>query len=290
MLTRLSWKSLLAREGLLLLPAAHDALTAKIIELAGFPAYQIGGFALAASRYALPDVGVVDFGEERLAVAEILAASTLPVLVDCDRGGDDVKTAVRIARHYEALGVSAIFLEDQAAPKRCGHMAGKSVVPVAEHAAKIRAAVAERDSPDFYILARTDALASQGVDEALRRAEKYLEAGADGVYIEGPHDVDELRQIGETFFDVPLAVSILEGGGQTPWVAPADLRSMGFDMVLYPTTVIFQVARAIRRAVDGLKAGLMASPDRMVSLEDFEQVLRLPKWQEVESRFGTAGV
>src|SRR5947209_8017246 len=133
----------------LLLPAAHDALTAKLIEKSGFRAYQIGGFAMAASRHALPDVGLVDFGDDRPAVSDIMAASHLPVMVDCDTGGDDAKSVARMVHRYEAMGVSAIFIEDQRMPKRCGHMAGKRVVPPDAYVRKLKVALEARHSPEF---------------------------------------------------------------------------------------------------------------------------------------------
>ena len=177
---RKTWREVLRESAPLLLPAAHDALTARLIELAGYPAYQIGGFALVGSRFAYPDIDLAQFGENSSVMRDIIAASTLPVLVDADNGYGDVKNVTRVVQAYEAMGASAIFLEDQQAPKRCGHMLGKKVVPAETHVGKLHAAVAARHNPETFIIARTDALAALGLDEALRRAELYLQAGADG--------------------------------------------------------------------------------------------------------------
>src|SRR5690348_13759237 len=162
---RPAWKDVVARHAPLLLPAAHDALTAKVIERAGFKAYQVGGFALNGARHAFPDLDLTHYGEERDGVRDIIAASTLPVLVDTDDGYGDVKNVTRTVRGYEAMGVSAIFFEDQVAPKRCGHLAGKRVVPPEVMESKVRAAVAARSSPDFFLIARTDAIEAHGMDE-----------------------------------------------------------------------------------------------------------------------------
>src|SRR5437588_1563657 len=181
---RPTWRQLLDSHQVLQLPAAHDALTAKLIQRAGFHAYQIGGFALVGARHGLPDVDLTRFGEHAAGVRDIMAACDLPVLVDADDGYGDAKNVTLTVTSYEATGVSAIFIEDQVSPKRCGHMSGKQVVPPKIMEERIQAAVAARHSADFFIVARPDARAVEGLDEALKRAERYLKAGADGLYIE----------------------------------------------------------------------------------------------------------
>jgi 2-methylisocitrate lyase-like PEP mutase family enzyme len=198
----MNWRDALATERPLLLPCAHDALSARIIQEAGFSAYSIGGFPLVGARHALPDVGLVGLGEMAAGIRDILAASTLPVLVDADDGYGDVKNVTRTVRLYESMGVAAMFIEDQVSPKRCGHMAGKDVVAVEVMETKVRAAVAARRDPDTFIMARTDARAVHGLDDALRRAERYLEAGADGIFVEAPRSPEELEQVAKSF-DVP---------------------------------------------------------------------------------------
>ena len=282
---RKTWRQVLSESAPLLLPVAHDALTARIIEVAGYPAYQIGGFALVGSRFAYPDIDLAQYGENSAIMRDIIAASNLPVLVDADDGYGDVKNVTRVVQGYEAMGASSIFLEDQLAPKRCGHMAGKRVVPAETHVAKIRAAVAARHNSETFIIARTDARAPLGLDEALRRAELYVKAGADGVYVEAVESTEELERTARALHGVPLATSILEGGGQTPWMDPKHLKSLGYSMVLYPTTVIFQVTRAIQKAVEGLKAGRPMSADDSVTFEVYENMLRLPEWADTENEF-----
>ena len=282
---RKTWRQALSESAPLLLPVAHDALTARIIELTGYPAYQIGGFALVGSRFAYPDIDLAQYGENSAAMRDITAASSLPVLVDADDGYDDAKNVTRVVQGYEAMGASAIFLEDQLAPKRCGHMVGKRVVPAEAHVAKIRAAAAARHSPETFIIARTDARAPLGLDEALRRAELHVKAGADGVYVEAVESIEELEQTAKALRGVPLATTILEGGGRTPWMDPKDLKALGYSMVLYPTTVIFRATRAIQKAVEDLKAGRPMPAADSVTFEEYEEMLRLPQWADVENTF-----
>ena len=278
-----TWKELLARGEPLILPCAYDALSARLIERAGFAAYAVGGYALVGARHALPDIGLVAFGEMSAGIRDIMAASSLPVLVDCDDGYGDAKNVARTIAGYEAMGVSAIFMEDQRAPKRCGHMAGKEVIDADAMAAKLRAAVAARRGADLFIIARTDARAVHGLDEALRRAEIYLKAGADGLFIEAPQTIDELTQVGRTFQGVPQLANMVEGGGRTPVLPPQELYRLGFTMVAYPTSLIFRVARAIENALADLKAGRPAGKDG-VDFETFKDITSLAHWAEVEQR------
>jgi 2-methylisocitrate lyase-like PEP mutase family enzyme len=279
-----SWKSLLKSEKPLLLPCAYDALTARLIERAGFAAYAIGGYALVGARYAIPDIGLVGLGEMSAGVRDIMSGSSLPVMVDTDHGYGDIKNVARTIQTYEAMGVSAIFMEDQTAPKRCGHMAGKTVIDARDMAAKIRAAAAARHSSDFFIVARTDARAVHGLDEALRRGEMYLEAGADGLFIEAPETLEELETVGRTFQGVPQLANMVEGGGQTPVLPPAELYRLGFQMVAYPTTLLFRVARTIENALADLKAGRAAAAGDTVGFGDFKDIVGLAQWAAVEDR------
>jgi 2-methylisocitrate lyase-like PEP mutase family enzyme len=283
-----TWKELLNQEQPLLLPCAHDALSARLIERAGFSAYSIGGFALVGARYAIPDIGLAAYGEISAGVRDIMAATRLPVLVDGDTGYGDVKNVAHTIAGYEAMGASAIFLEDQVAPKRCGHMAGKDVIAVEQMAAKIKAAVGARRSKDFFIIARTDARAVHGLDEALRRGELYLKAGADGLFIEAPQTVKELEAIGAAFKGVPQIANMLEGGGQTPVLPPSELKALGFAMAAYPTTLIFRVARTIERALADIKAGLPANGTDGVNFAEFKDITNYGEWARIEDTYGHA--
>jgi 2-methylisocitrate lyase-like PEP mutase family enzyme len=283
-----TWKALLANNEPLLLPCAHDGLSARLIERAGFRAYSVGGYALVGARHGLPDIGLVAYGEMSAGIRDIMAATSLPVLIDCDDGYGDVKNVTRTIAGYERMGASAIFMEDQRAPKRCGHMAGKSVIPADAMAAKLRAAAAARQSSDFFIIARTDARAVHGLDEALRRAELYLKAGADGLFIEAPQTIEELARVGRTFQGVPQIANMLVGGGRTPVLAPDELSRLGFAMIAYPTSLIFCVARAMQKALAALREGRLPESDEAVDFETFKDITALARWSEVEQRFEAA--
>jgi 2-methylisocitrate lyase-like PEP mutase family enzyme len=280
-----SWKKVLETSAPLILPSAADALTARLIEQAGFPAYQIGGFALVGAMHAVPDIDLEHFGEKHAKAREIIRASSLPVLVDGDDGYGDVKNITRTVMGYEEIGASALFIEDQKPPKRCGHMSGKQVIPPEQMAEKIQAAVAARSNSDFFILARTDAREPHGIADALDRGRRYLEAGADGIYVEGAESKDELVEIGKSFQGVPLATSILERGGITPWLPPEELHGLGFDMILYPTTVLFRAVFAMQRALAGLLRGQPLPTEESVDLDAFEHIVDMPKWAAIENRF-----
>jgi len=279
-----SWRKLLRPDEPLLLPLAHDALAARLIERAGFSAYAIGGFPLVGARHALPDIGLVGLGEMSAGMRDIMAATRLPVLVDGDDGYGDVKNVTRTIQVYEQLGASAILLEDQVAPKRCGHMAGKSVVPAELMARKLRAAAAARQH-GLFLIARTDARAVHGLDEALRRGELYLESGADGVFIEAPESPEELERVGSEFRHVPQLANMLEGG-RTPLLAPAELFRMGFSMIAYPTTLIFRVARSIEKALADLRRGQLTLAGEGTDFDAFKDMMGFAPWAEVEDQFG----
>ena len=267
------------------LPAAHDALTARLIARAGFHAYQIGGFALVGARHGLPDIDLTRFGEQAAGVRDIMAASDLPVLVDADDGYGDAKNVSYTVSSYEAMGATAIFIEDQLSPKRCGHMAGKNVVDVDIMTERIEAAVASRER-DLFIIARTDALSVEGRKRALKRAEKYLKAGADGVYVEAPRSREELEEIGKAFKGVPQVTNMFEGDNETPWLTPMELHQLGFSMILYPTSLLFRVVRAIERGLEDLRQGKTMSRQDGIALADYEAIVDVPYWATIEKRFG----
>ena len=281
-----TWKELLSKEQPLLLPCAYDALSGRLIERAGFSAYSIGGFALVGSRYAIPDIGLAAYAEISAGIRDIMSATRLPVLVDGDTGYGDVKNVAHTIEGYEAMGAAAIFIEDQVAPKRCGHMAGKDVIPAEQMVAKIRAAVGARRSKDFFIIARTDARAVHGLDEALRRGEQYLQAGADGLFIEAPQTLKELERVGATFKGVPQLANMLEGGGQTPVLPPTQLKALGFAMAAYPTTLIFRVARTIERALADIKTGRVVAGNDGVNFAEFKDITNFGEWARVEDAYG----
>jgi len=183
------------------------------------------------------------------------------------------------------MGVAAIFIEDQAAPKKCGHMEGKRVIEQKSMVHKIEAACAARENDDFFLLARTDAIEPHGLRDALKRGAAYLEAGADGIYFEGATEVKQLEKIGQEFGKVPLAVSVLEGGGKTPWLPPAQFFDLGFSMLLYPTSIIFRVSKTIAQAAKDLKNGREMPQSDALNMTEFEEIVALQFWAQIENKF-----
>lgn len=277
-------RELLKTEKPLVLPGAHDALSALLIKQAGFKGFFIGGFQTAGARYGLPDIGLAQLGEFSAAFRDMINACDLPVLVDADNGYGDVKNCVHLLNTYERLGVSAMFIEDQVAPKRCGHMAGKQVVPAGEMEAKLRAMAANRMHPDTFIVARTDARAIHGMDEALRRAERYVRAGADGVFIESMLNEDEIARAAREVETVHVA-NMLEGG-ITPILSPRVLGEMGYGIVLYGITLLLRITKTMQEALADIRSGEMRLVGSGTPFEEYTRIVGIERWRDIETRFG----
>jgi 2-methylisocitrate lyase-like PEP mutase family enzyme len=251
----MSLKSRLAAGPILLAPGVCDALTGLIAAQAGAEALYLSGAALAYTRFGRPDIGLVTMTEVAEAVAALRDRVDLPVIVDADTGYGNALNAQRTVRLFERLGASALQLEDQVFPKRCGHLAGKALVPAAEMAGKIRAACEARASDQTLIIARTDAIAVEGFAPALDRAERYLEAGADVLFIEAPQDRAQMEAIAARFAPrVPLLANMVEGG-RTPILDAAGLEAIGFRLVIFPGGIV----RALARTAEAYYASLLAT-------------------------------
>ena len=276
-------KSLISTSKPLLLPIAHDALSARLIERAGFGAYSVGGFAIAGCQYGFPDVGVVTFTEMVSAVRNIMMGSNLPLLVDADEGYGDVKNVVRTVETYEQMGVAGIVLEDQVSPKRCGHLRGKDVVDAAAAAEKLGAAVQARRDDAFVIVARTDALAIHGIDDAIERAELYADAGADVIFVEAPRSVDEMKTIADRLaHKAPLLINMGEGG-RTPILDPESLGNMGYSVVVYPSTILNRVVKAIQDGLESISQGEFKAEEKELTVKDLAQLFGIDKWTEIDN-------
>jgi len=278
-----TFRELVASERPLVLPGAHDALSALLIEQAGFEAFFIGGFPVAGVRHGLPDIGLLGGREFADAYRDILAVTRLPVLVDADNGYGDHKNVVHVVHSLERLGAQALFFEDQVSPKRCGHIAGKALVEASEMESKIRAAVGERSNADTFIIARTDAREVIGMDEALRRGERYLRAGADGLFIEAPVSVEEMEQIGRAF-DVPLLANMLEGG-RTPILRPAELEALGFRIVIYGISLLMRATRNMQETLRDIRTGEMKLTGTGVSFDEYKEIVGMREWARIEDRY-----
>jgi 2-methylisocitrate lyase-like PEP mutase family enzyme len=278
-----TFRELVKTERPLVLPGAHDALSASLIRQAGFKAYFVGGFPVAGVRYGVPDIGLLGGREFLDAYRDILGVSPLPVLVDADNGYGDVKNVIYTVHQLEKIGVQALFFEDQVSPKRCGHIAGKSLVPVEDMEAKIRVAASERSNPDTFIIARTDAREVDGMDEALRRAERYLRAGADGLFIEAPETVEEMALIGRTF-KAPLLANMLEGG-RTPILKPFELKQLGFSIVIYGTSILMRYVKTIQETLADIQSGEMKLSGTGVTFSDYKRLVGMDDWTRIEEQY-----
>ena len=257
----------------------------RLIQKIGFETYFIGGFPAVGARYGVPDVGLMGFGEISAAVRDIMGACDLPVFVDGDDGYGDVKNVVHTVQTYERMGVSAILIEDQQWPKRCGHMENKEIVPLEEGAAKIKAAVGARSSRDFQIIARTDARSVVGLDEALRRADAYLNAGADLLFVEAPQSVDEMKRITK---EVPgNHICNIVFGGKTPMLPREELAAIGFSGILYANAALQSAMLAMKKVLTHLKdkGSLAGTEADVLSFADRQTFVDYDKYKAIENKY-----
>jgi len=278
-------RGLLAAKEILVAPGAHDVLTAKIIEKAGFQAVYMTGYGQAASHLGTADVGLMTMSEMLARANNFASAVDVPVIADGDTGFGNAINVMRTVRQYEMAGVAAIQLEDQVAPKKCGHMTGRQVIPMDEMVGKIRAAVEVRQNPDFVIIARTDARTIHGIDEAIHRAKAYEEAGADIIFVESPESVEEMKII-TSGFNVPVLANMVEGG-RTPLLPARELEKLGYDMVIFPTASTYMVAQAMKNLMEELmKTGTTENLiSEMIPFPEFNKLIGLAEIRELEAKF-----
>jgi 2-methylisocitrate lyase-like PEP mutase family enzyme len=269
----------------LLVPGAANALTARIIEDLGFEAIYLTGAGLANTQLGVPDIGLVSLTEVARATAAIAGATTLPLVVDADTGFGNAINVAHTVRTLERAGAAAIQLEDQSFPKRCGHFAGKELIPAAEMVGKIKAAVDARSSPDCLIVARTDARAVEGLEAAIARADSYAEAGADATFVEAPESLAELAEIPRRLGMPQVANMVV--GGKTPLATRDELAAMGFGLVLYANAALQasvlamqEVLRALRR--DG---SLVTVSSRLADFAERQRLVGKAEWDALEARF-----
>ena len=288
MLNTTRLRELLAQQDLLVAPGAYDALSARLIVQAGFPAVYMTGFGTAASVLGQADVGLLTMSEMVSRAATLAAVvGDRPLIADADTGYGNPINVRRTVREYERAGAAAIHIEDQVWPKKCGHMEGKQVIPADEMVQKIHAAVDARQDPDFVIIARTDANAVYGLEDALSRGRAYREAGADVIFIEAPRSIEELRAIAQAFPDVPLLYNWAESG-KTPLLSLEDIHALGFQLVIFPVSVLFAATQALLGLLEVLKQGQtpLAFAEHMVTFSQFTDQIGLPEIQALERRYG----
>jgi len=273
------------RGDVFVMPVVHDALCAKIAERAGFRAIFSAGYANSASLLGMPDVNLLAMTEMVDAARRISGAVKIPVIADADTGYGNVTNVVRTVREYKRSGAAGIIIEDQVSPKRCGHMSGKDIVPREEMTAKIRAALDVRESDDFFIIARTDSLSVNGIDDAIERANLYREEGADMTFVEAVETVDHMRRvIDET--EGPHMANMIPGG-RTPLLTVEELTEIGYRVVAYPTINTYAVARATADIFEHLLAGgsFEGIEDRLMDFDEFNDLVGLDEMREKERRY-----
>jgi 2,3-dimethylmalate lyase len=278
-------RELIAAKEILVAPGAHDALTAKIIEKIGFNAVYMTGYGQAASHLGMPDVGLLTMTEMLSRANNFASAVNIPVIADGDTGFGNAINVMRTVRQYERACVAAIQLEDQVAPKKCGHMTGRQVISKEEMVGKIKAAVEARENPDFVIIARTDSRTVHGIEEAIQRGKAYQEAGADILFIESPESVEEMKAITSSF-DIPVLANMVEGG-RTPLLSAQELEELGFNLVIFPTSSTYITAQAMKNLMEeirdkGTTKNLMG---KMIPFEEFNQFIGLTEIRQLESKY-----
>jgi len=266
-------------------PGAYDALSARLIAGLGFPAVYVTGAGLANSRFGVPDIGLHGLAELRDQVAALADVVEIPLIVDADTGFGNAVTLTRVVRRLERAGASAIQIEDQVWPKKCGHFTGKDVISVAEMASKVRAAVDSRASEDTLIIARTDARATEGLDAALERAAAYREAGADVLFVEAPSSREELQAVGRRF-DVPLVANMVEGG-VTPITGRDELGAWGYSIILYANAALRAAQRNVTVVLDRLRreGSTIGADDLIATWQERQEAVGKSYFDELEERY-----
>ena len=270
-----SLRELFARDEIVVAPGIYDGMTALLVERAGFAAAYLSGASICYTRYAMPDIGLVGMSEVADQLAAIRERASLPIIVDIDTGFGNALNVARTVRTFETIGASALQLEDQVTPKRCGHLRDKAVIAAAEMVGKIKAALDVRRSREMLLIARTDAAAVEGLDRALERADAYAAAGADMVFVEAPPSQDALRRIGAHFRGrVPAMANMVEGG-KTPILPAAELQALGFKLVIFPGGTVRALAHALSGYYESLRRHGTTDPwrDRMFDFNGLNDLL-----------------
>ena len=281
-------RALLARDGCVALPGVYDGISARMADSMGFEALYMTGYGAVASSLGAADAGIATYSEMLDRVRVIAGAVGVPLVADGDTGYGGLLNVERTVRGYAAAGAAGIQIEDQEFPKKCGHTEFRRVIPADDAVAKIRVAVDSRPSADFLVVARTDARYSEGMDAALRRAERFLEAGADILFVESPESHEELRRVAETFKGATLLANMVEGG-RTPYLSTAELGAMGFKVALFPGTGFLAAAAALRQAYAHLKhAGIgTGGPAELLPFAEMNALMGFPAVHAFEEKYGT---
>jgi carboxyvinyl-carboxyphosphonate phosphorylmutase len=279
------FKKLVLDPEILVLPGAYDALSARIVEQAGFKAVTLGGYPASGSLLAKPDVSLLTLSEMVNQARYIVDAVDIPVFVDGDTGHGNVTNVARTIKLFENAGVAGIFIEDQVFPKRCGHMEGKQVIPTEEMVVKIKAAVDARQDDDLVIMARTDSFAIYGIEEAIERGNRFAEAGADIVFIEAPPSLEDMKRVCREV-KAPMSANMVEGG-KTPILTAKELQEIGYSIATFPLSTLYAAAYGVKMAMEELaRTGTTSGYiDRMISFTEFNHLVGLEKVRERETYY-----
>lgn len=288
MSVRRTLRSLVALKNGLVVPGAYDGVSARLIERAGFPVVYMTGYGTSASRLGLPDLGYAGLAEMADHARNLAAAVSIPLIADADTGYGNALGVRRTVQAYEAAGVAALHIEDQVAPKRCGHLSGHQLVPLAEFAGKIRAAVDARRDPDLMIIARTDAISAVDFDEALRRGEAAVGAGADVLFIEAPRDEAQVERVAGAF-DTPLLYNYASGG-RSPMLPFPRLRALGYALILLPIDTLLVAAKAMTGFLAALRAGddVLSLGDHSMRFAEFNALIGATEQMALADRYREA--
>lgn len=278
-------KSMLKSKKPLVIPGVYDALGAKIAQKVGFDAMFQTGYGTSATLFGMPDYGFIGATETVDNARRICRAVQVPVIVDSDTGYGNALSVWKLVEELESAGASGIFLEDQKWPKRCGHMQGKEVVSQEEYTEKLSAAIDARKSKDFIIVARTDARATKGLDEAIERGNQNKKTGADAVFVEAPRTLDEMKKIGKEI-NAPLVANMIEGGA-TPLNTAETLSKIGFNIILYPLSVLYANTFATMNILQELKktGNTLKYKQKVVNFDQFNDLVELPKFRKMEKKY-----
>ncbi len=272
---------------IIILPGVYDALTAKIAEDVGFETAFQTGYGTSASLLGMPDFGFLNAGETLENAKRIINSVNIPILVDIDTGYGNPLNVWKIVKDLVRIGAKGIFLEDQVWPKRCGHMAGKTVIPKEDYILKLQAAIDARENNEFIIVARTDSLAQFGVEEAIERGKEYKRIGADVIFIEAPKTIDEMELISKEI-KAPLLANMIEEG-ITPNLTADQLRKMGFRMVVFPLSALYSATFAIKQTFQTLKktGTTKELKNKMITFQEFNDLVNLSAYHKLEKKYSS---
>lgn len=278
-------RSMIERPGILAAPAVYDCIGAMVAERAGFDYIFTSGFGIAASLLGKPDFGYLTANEMVDAARRIANSVSIPLIADMDTGYGNPLNVIRTIEEIVNSNVAGVILEDQEWPKKCGHFEGKSIIPVEQQVEKIKAAVYARGDSGLVIVARTDARAVEGLGQAIKRGQEYMDAGADVLFVEAPQSREELAEIAGQFRGVPLFANIIEGG-KTPNLSVKELEAMGYKLAAFALSGLFSITHSLTECFESLKAdGTTENINKKLSFEGFKKIIKMDEHLELEKRF-----